>query len=213
VISDADVIVFLVEANYWTHEDEDVIQKLQATKSPIILVINKIDSIKEKAQLLPFIDKLQTKLDFADVLMISAKTADNVETLESKLIAFLPEGPHLFPDDKTTDKSIRFQIAELIREKLIQATEQEVPYASTVEIENYEQKDKIMDISAIIWVERDGQKPIVIGKNGERLKKIGTAARRDIEKLINQRVFLRLWVKVKDDWTNSERALRSLGYE
>lgn len=213
VISDADVIVFLVEANYWTHEDEDVIQKLQATKSPIILVINKIDSIKEKAQLLPFIDKLQTKLDFADVLMISAKTADNVETLESKLIAFLPEGPHLFPDDQITDKSIRFQIAELIREKLIQATEQEVPYASTVEIENYEQKDKIMDISAIIWVERDGQKPIVIGKNGERLKKIGTAARKDIEKLINQRVFLRLWVKVKDDWTNSERALRSLGYE
>lgn len=125
----------------------------------------------------------------------------------------MPEGEALYPEDQITDKSLRFQMAEMIREKLIQSTEEELPYATTVEIEHIEEGEKVTEISAIIWVERHGQKVIVIGKKGERLKKIGTSSRREIEKLIDKKVFLRLWVKIKEDWTDNETALRGLGYE
>jgi GTP-binding protein Era len=213
VIADADVIVFMVEADHWNKEDELVLTHLKNAKAPVILAINKVDQLKPKSLLLPLIDKLQNKFDFADIIPLSASYADNVSALETKIAEYLPEGPHLYPDEQVTDKNLRFQISELIREKLIHATEQEVPYSTTVEIENYEEKDKLVEISAIIWVERDGQKPIVIGKNGERLKLIGTKARKDIERLLSQKVFLRLWVKVKDKWTDDERALKSLGFE
>ncbi|MDR3477065.1 MAG: GTPase Era [Gammaproteobacteria bacterium] len=213
VIADADVVVFMVEADHWNKEDELVLTHLKEAKAPVILAINKIDELKPKSLLLPLINKLQNKFDFADIIPLSASYADNVSALEAKIAEYLPEGPHLYPDEQVTDKNLRFQISELIREKLIHATEQEVPYSTTVEIENYEEKDKLVEISAIIWVERDGQKPIVIGKNGERLKLIGTKARKDIERLLNQKVFLRLWVKVKDKWTDDERALKSLGFE
>jgi GTP-binding protein Era len=162
---------------------------------------------------LPLINKLKEKFEFADIVPLSARQNDNVIALQQLLVSFLPEGPFLFPADQVTDKPLRFQIAELIREKVIQSTGQEVPYSTTVEIENLEEKENLTEISAIIWVERDGQKAIVIGKAGERLKKIGTEARKDIQNLLGRKVFLRLWVKVKDNWTNDERALRSLGLE
>lgn len=213
VIMDADVIVFMIEATRLYDEDELVFKKLQSTKAPIILAINKIDKIKDKAHLLPFIEKLQEKLHFTHIIPISATKDENIAELESLIMQMLPEGPHLFPDDQITDKNTRFQVAELIREKLIRATGQEVPYSTTVEIESLKEEGKLINISAIIWVEREGQKAIVIGKEGERLKKIGTQARKDIEKLLESKVFLRLWVKVKDRWTDDERALKSLGFE
>jgi GTP-binding protein Era len=213
VMADADLILFMIEANHWDKEDDLVLSQLKKTKAPVILVLNKIDKLKDKAEVLPLIQKLQSRFDFSDIIPLSATKDDNVNALEKQITKFLPEGPHLFPDDCVTDKTIRFQVAEIIREKLIRATEQEVPYSTTVEIEHYEETEKLVDISAIIWVEREGQKPIVIGTKGERLKKIGTLARRDIEKLIDQKVFLRLWVKVKENWADDERALKSLGFQ
>jgi GTPase len=213
VIGDADVIIFMIEAGRFTHEDEQALEKLKHNTKPVILVINKIDKLKDKALLLPYIQKVQGKYTFADIVPLSARKTDNVDSLETVIAEFLPENPHFFPDDQVTDKPINFQIGELIREKLIQATEQELPYSTIVEIENLEDKTKFIEINAIIWVERDGQKPIVIGKDGERLKTIGTRARKDIEKLLDRKVFLRLWVKVKESWTDSERALKNFGYE
>jgi GTP-binding protein Era len=213
VMQDADVVLFMIEATRWDREDELVLEKLKKTKAPVILVLNKVDALDDRAEVLPLIIKLKEKYDFADIVPLSARQDDNVAALQQLLVKFLPEGPYLFPEDQLTDKSVRFQIAELIREKVIQFTEQEVPYSTTVEIENVEEKEKLTEISAIIWVERDGQKPIVIGKNGERLKHIGTLARKDIQNLLGRKVFLRLWVKVKDSWTDDERALRSLGFE
>ncbi|MES2218494.1 MAG: GTPase Era [Pseudomonadota bacterium] len=213
VIGDADVILFMIEAGRFGREDAQALEKLQHVTKPVILVINKIDKLKDKALLLPFIEKVSIKFPFADVVPLSAKNADNVDALETVIAKFLPENPHFFPDDQITDKPINFQIGELIREKLIQATEQELPYSTIVEIENMEDKTKFIEINAIIWVERDGQKPIVIGKDGERLKKIGTRARKDIETLLERKVFLRLWVKVKASWTDNERALKNFGYE
>jgi GTP-binding protein Era len=215
VIPDADVIIFMVEAPRWTAEDELVLQRLQSAeiKAPVILVINKVDELKDKRLLLPFIQKLSEKYTFDQVIPLSALHNDNVAVLEAEVNKDLPEGPHLFPDDQVTDKNERFQIAELIREKVIQLTEKELPFSTSVQIESLEDKPNIIEISAIIWVEREGQKAIVIGQNGERLKKIGTRARKDIEILLAKKVFLRLWVKVKEKWTEDQDALKSLGYE
>ena len=216
VIPDADVIIFMIEAGHFKEDDELVLDKLKETKAPVILVLNKVDLLKDKGRLLPFINELKEKFNFAEIVPLSAKKAkksDNVAELEEMIMKFLPKGPHFFPDDQITDKNERFQVAEIIREKLIRETEQELPYTTTVIIESFKTEEKLISISAIIWVEREGQKPIVIGKNGERLKKIGTQARKEIEKLLGNKVFLRLWVKVKDDWTDDERALGSLGYE
>ncbi|OGT59821.1 MAG: GTPase Era [Gammaproteobacteria bacterium RIFCSPHIGHO2_12_FULL_43_28] len=213
VMLDADVVIFIIDATRWQSEDDMVLEKLKACDKPVILVINKIDLVKDKAALLPHIDKLKNKFSFAHIIPVSAMNADNLESLESEISQLLPEGPALFPEDQVTDKTIRFQIAEIIREKLIYATEQELPYSTTVEIEQFKQEEKLTEIGAVIWVERQGQKAIVIGKKGLMLKKIGTLARREIEKLLDTKVFLRLWVKVKEDWTDNDKAMRSLGYE
>lgn len=213
VIVDADVIVFMIEAGRWLEEDELILEKLSRTQAPVILTINKVDKLKDKTQLLPFIEKIHSKYAFTQIVPISAAKNDNLVDLDLAIKKYLPEGPHLFPDDQWTDKSPRFQAAELVREKIIRATGQEVPYSTVVEIEQFKEEEKLIRISAIIWVERPGQKIIIIGKEGEKLKKIGTHARKDIEALLNKKVFLRLWVKVKDSWTNDERALKSLGFE
>lgn len=213
ILFDADVIIFLIEAPVWRGEDELVLKKLQKSDKPIILAVNKIDLLKDKTELLPVIERLKDKLNFAHIIPISAKNGANTDLLEEEIVKLLPKGPRLFPEDQITDKSIRFQVSEIIREKLIQATEQELPYTTSIEIEQFKQDEKLTEIGAIIWVERAGQKIIIIGKKGERLKKIGTAARREIETLIDSKVFLRLWVKVKERWTDDEKALRSLGYE
>lgn len=213
VIDDADVIIFIVEACQWDNDDEVALGKLAQTKAPVILVVNKVDLIKDKSRLLPFIDKLQSLYQFKEIVPLSAKKADNVSALEKIINHLLPENPFFFPEEQLTDKNERFQVAEIIREKLIKETEQELPYTTTVILESMTDEEKLVRINAVIWVEREGQKPIVIGKNGERLKKISTQARKDIEKLLSKKVFLRVWVKVKDDWTDDERALGGLGYE
>lgn len=213
VIFDADVIVFMVDATHWREEDDLVLSKLKDTDKPVILAINKIDKLNDKAELLPLMNKLKEKFAFAQMIPISAIDADNTVALEKEITKLLPEGEALYPEDQLTDKSLRFQVAEIIREKIIQATEEEIPYTTSVEIEQYIEGEKLTEIGAVIWVERTGQKAIVIGKGGAVLKKIGTLARRDIEKLIAGKVFLRLWVKVKEHWTDDAKALKSLGYE
>lgn len=213
VILDANVILFIIEALRFNEDDELILRKLTETKAPVILVINKVDKVKDKSKLLPFINELKEKYAFNQIIPMSARKMNNVTELETFIMKHLPEGPHFYPDEQVTDKNEKFQVAELIREKLIQATEEELPYSTTVVIESFEDEEKIAKISAIIWVEREGQKPIVIGKDGERLKKIGTLARKDIQILLGKKVFLRLWVKVKSDWTDDERVLQSLGYE
>lgn len=212
VIPDADVIIFMIEALVWRDDDELTLEKLHTISTPVLLVINKVDAVKEKNHLLPFIDKVKDKFPFKEIIPLSAKKKENVTALEKIIAALLPEGPFLFPEDQITDKSTRFQVAELIREKILQTTHQELPYSTSVEIESFEMKNNIMHIHAIIWVEREGQKSIVIGKDGERLKKMSTEARIEIEKIVAKKVFLRVWVKMKKGWSDDEKALRSLGY-
>lgn len=213
VIHDVDVIVFMIDATSWRSEDELVLKKLADTDKPVILAINKVDLLADKAELLPIITTLNEKYPFAHIVPISAQDGINTPALEKEIAKLLPEGPAFFPEDQVTDKSVRFQVAEIIREKLIQQTEEELPYTTAIEIEQFQEGEKLTEISAVIWVERQGQKVIVIGKKGARLKKIGIQARRDIEKLVDNKVFLRLWVKVKEHWTDDDKALRSLGYE
>lgn len=213
VLLGADIIIFMIVANKWHKEDQLVLGKLQTINKPVLLVLNKVDLIKEKAQLLPWIEKMQAKFGFTHIIPLSALRDDNIDVLEKTIVQLLPESPQLYPDEQITDKSVRFQLAEIIREKIILTTHQELPYATAVEIEHFQQEDKCIHINAIIWVERAGQKIIIIGKKGEQLKKIGTKARREIETLLKQKVFLRVWVKIKDHWTDDERALKSLGYE
>ena len=213
VLHDADVIVFMIDAVSWRSEDDLVLYKLKHTNKPVILAINKVDLLKDKAALLPVIERIKEKYPFRHIVPISALDADNLAVLEKEIAVLLPPGPMLFPEDQYTDKSVRFQAAEIIREKIIQSTEEELPYAITVEIEEFKQEESLTEISAVIWVERQGQKIIVIGKKGARLKKVGIQARRELEKLVGTKVFLRLWVKIKENWTDDDRALRSLGYE
>lgn len=212
-MQDADVIVFMVDATSWRAEDDLVLDKLKHSDKPVILVINKIDLMPDRRHLLPVIEKLKEKFNFQDIVPISALDDDNLSALEETIAGLMPEGPQLYPEDQITDKSLRFQVAEVIREKLINATEEEIPYAMTVEVEEFTQEGELTKIGAVIWVERQGQKGIVIGKKGALLKKVGTAARRELERLIGTKVFLRLWVKVKDNWTDDDKAMRSLGYE
>lgn len=212
VIPDANCVLFVVEALKWTDDDELVLSKFKNALSPVILVVNKIDSVGDKKELLPYLDTLKNKFSFAHIIPISATRAENVACLEQEIDKYLPVGPHLYPDDQITDKNLKFQVAEIVREKVILSTEQEVPYCTTVEVEEWTVEEKRVVIGVLIWVEREGQKLIVIGNKGERLKRIGTDARKEIEALIKQRVFLRLWVKVKERWTDDDRAMRQLGY-
>lgn len=211
-IHDVDVIVFMVDQLRWTNEDEFVLEKVKSAGIPVILVINKVDKISKKDLLLPYIGELSQKMDFADVIPLSAEKGDNVEALEQKVAGLLSLSVPYFPEDQITDKSERFLAAELVREKLMRMLGQELPYALTVEIEKFKMQNNVLHISAIIWVERQGQKKIVIGKDGEQLKTVGRQARIDMEKLFDQKVYLQLWVKVREGWSDDERALRSFGY-
>ncbi len=209
---DVDVVVFLVEAMRWTDEDELVIKRLQHISTPVVLAVNKVDLIKKKEELLPFIEKIKNKYEFKDIIPLSAKKGDNIEGFEKIISNYLPPSEAFYAEDQITDRSERFMAAEIIREKLTRNLTQELPYNLTVEIEKFTQDGKLLDIAAIIWVERDNQKAIIIGKNGAKLKDMGTKARIDMEKMFGQKVFLQLWVKVKSGWSDDERALNSLGY-
>ena len=209
---DVDVIVLLVDAMRWTDEDELVIKRLENVKTPVVLAVNKIDLLKKKEDLLPFIEKIKNKYEFADIIPVSAIKGDNTEGFEKTILNYLPTSEAFYDEDQITDRSSRFMAAEIIREKLTRNLTQELPYNLTVEIEKFEKNGKILDISAIIWVERDNQKAIIIGKKGSKLKDMGMKARIDMEKLFQDKVFLELWVKVKSGWSDDERALNSLGY-
>ena len=212
VLADVDILLFVVQAGVFNREDQLVLKKIIDSGRPVILAINKIDTLEDKAELLPFIEEISAKHDFADVMPVSAKQGSQVEALEKLLLQMLPEGENIFPDDQLTDRSERFFAAELIREQVTRQYHMELPYAATVEIEQFKEEGKMYRISAIIWVERPGQKNILIGKQGEALKQVGTQARKAMEKFYDRKVFLQLWVKVKNSWSNDETALARLGY-
>lgn len=207
-----DVVVFVVEGMAWRDDDEWALQKVSKIGIPIILLINKVDTIKDKGKLLPFINELNAKHSFSRIIPVSAKTGKNLDLFEQIAAEFIPEGDFLYDPDQFTDRNLRFLVAEIIREKLIRLLGKEIPYALTVEVERYKEKPKIIDIDALILIDKASQKSIVIGKSGEKLKQVGSLARKDIEKLVEKKVFLRLWVKVKSGWADDEKALRSLGY-
>jgi GTP-binding protein Era len=212
VLADVDVVVFIVEALRWLPDDELVLKKLTGLDCPVILAINKIDALASREQLLPELEALARKRDFAEIIPISASKGTNVAALETVIETLLPEAPPFFPEDQVTDRSERFLVAELIREKLFRKLARELPYGLTVEVESFRREPRITHIHALIWVERQSQKNIVIGRQGALLKEVGQQARRDIEALIGSKVNLKLWVKVKEGWADDERALHSLGY-
>ena len=211
-LADVDVVVFLVDGLHWLPDDELVLQKLRQLHCPVILAVNKIDLLASREVLLPGLQVLAEKYAFEQIIPISAGKGDNVAALEAAIEGLLPEAPPLFPEDQVTDRSVRFLAAELVREKLFRKLGKELPYGLTVEIEQYREEASITHIHALIWVERQSQKSIVIGRQGRVLKEIGQQARRDIEELIDGRVNLKLWVKLKEGWADDERALHSLGY-
>jgi len=207
-----DLVLFVIEAGRWTAEDDMVLTRLAEVTVPVILVVNKVDKFPDKTTLLPLLADLAKKRNFAEVVPVSALKDSNLPSLRKQVPRYLPEGEAIFEQDQLTDRSQRFLAAEIVREKLMRNLGEELPYALTVEIEQFKEEGGVYDIAAVIWVERDGQKKIVIGKGGAGLKLVGQQAREDMEKLFQYRVFLRLWVKVKEGWSDDERALRSLGY-
>ncbi|WP_386071081.1 GTPase Era [Tahibacter sp. UC22_41] len=213
-IEEVDVLVHVVEAGRWNDEDERVWQALKTAGKPVLLAINKIDTLKSRDALLPFIATATQGRDYAAVLLVSARRADGLKELEREIVARLPLAPPVYGEDEITDRSERFLAAELVREQLMRQLGQELPYSCTVEIEQYgEREDGVAEIGAVIWVERAGQKAIVIGAAGARLKEVGTAARLAMERLFERRVFLKLWVRVRENWSDDEAALKRFGYE
>lgn len=211
-LKDVDVVIFVVDRTRWTEEDQLVLDRVQYVQGPLILAINKTDRIEDKADLMPHLEWLQKQLPNAEIVPISAQQGHNLDALEGLIAQHLPENDHFFPEDQITDRSSRFLAAELIREKIMRQLGAELPYQITVEIEEFKQQGKTLHIHGLILVERDGQKKIIIGDKGERIKRIGTEARKDMELLFDSKVMLNLWVKVKGGWSDDERALRSLGY-
>ncbi len=212
-LAEVETIVFLVEGTHWTHDDEMVLNKIKNSGAPCVLVVNKIDNIQDRDSLLPHLQKLGAMHNFADIVPISASKGENVAAIKNICFNALPEGDFWFPEDYITDRSSRFMASEILREKLIRFTGDELPYSTTVEIEQFKIDDKgILHINALVLVERTTQKRMVIGNKGEKLKVIGQEARRDMENLFERKVFLETWVKVKSGWADDERALRSLGY-
>lgn len=211
-LGEVSVVLWLVEALRWQEEDEQVLEVLEQITLPVILGVNKIDKVKPKSQLLPYLQTIAEKRKFTEIFPISASKNKQLTELETKITQLLPVGIPLFPEEYITDRSERFLVAELIREKLVRCLGAELPYRITVQLDHFSQRKTITHLSAIIWVERSSQKAIVIGKAGKMLKKVGETARQDIEILLAQKVFLQLWVKVRQGWCNDEQALQQFGY-
>lgn len=211
-LAGVDLIVWVVDPWAWHPENDLVLEQLKAVRCPVILAANKVDQCQDKSVLLPFLEDAAKRYDFAAIVPVSALRGINLERLEDNIMDLLPEGDPIYPEDQITDRPERFFAAEIIREKLIRSLGQEVPHALTVQIEQYKEQQGIIHIHGIIWVEREGQKTIVIGKQGEMIKKIGQRARQDLEKVLEKKVYLNLWVKVKKGWSDNERALQNLGY-
>ncbi len=213
-IREVDINVLVVDGTLWNEDDELALKYAINSKLPTVLFVNKIDNVKDKAKLLPHLQELSSRHDFVEVIPGSAEKGDNVDVLRKKLFEAMPPGEYYFPEDSVTDRSSRFLAAEILREKIMRHSGNEIPYSVTVEIEKFEFDEKgTAHINGLILVERNGQKAIVIGHKGERLKVIGRDARKEMERLFDCKVYLETWVKVKDGWADDERALRSLGYD
>ena len=211
-LHDVDVVVFVVEGTRWEEDDDWVLEKLKRLSCPIILAVNKIDRVVDKTDLLPHLQALSVKAEFAELIPICAKNGDHLQQLETAVRSRLPVSPPCYPENQVTDRSERFQAAELVREKLFRKLGEEIPYGLAVEIERFRTEKNTLRIYALIWVEKESHKAIVIGNKGSRLKQVGSEARADMERIFGQNVYLQLWVKVKEGWADDEQALRSLGY-
>jgi len=207
-----DLALLIVTADRWRTEDEYPLSLARHASCPVVLVMNKVDRLKDRRQLLPFIEQLSTKMTFADIVPVSARSGENVDALEKLLPRYLPVQPPIYPPEQLTDKSERFLAAELVREQIFRRYGQEVPYSTAVEIETFKQEKSLLRIGATIWVDKPGQKPILIGAKGEGLKLIGRHARLEMQKVFGQKIYLELWVKVRRGWADNDQALHSLGY-
>lgn len=213
VIRDVDAVIFVVDRGSWNKEDELVAEALQGHSGQLIIAVNKSDLLESKNKLLPVLETLQKRFPEAEIVPVSALTAENIELLENLIVERIPYSEFYFPDDQITDRSERFMVAEIIREKLMRQLGDEVPYSASIQIDRFERTSKVVHIAATIFVEREGQKSILIGSGGSKLKRIGSDARIDIERLLDRKIMLTNWVKVKSGWSDSERALKSLGYD
>lgn len=212
-LGDVELIIFVVEGMHWTKDDEMIVNKLKNSAVPVLLAINKIDNVTDKTRFLPHITMLNEQMYFGDIVLISAKNNEGIDTIISIVKQHIPEGEYHFPEDYITDRSQRFIASEIIREKLIRFLGDELPYSVTVEIERFVVNEHSgYDIYGFIFVAREGQKKIVIGNKGQKIKQIGIEARRDMQAFFNRKVYLELWIKVKSDWDDDERALRNFGY-
>ncbi len=212
VLRDVDVVVWMTDRASWNEDDEKARDAMRELGCPLIIAVNKIDLLAGQDVLVKKLTELAENFPDAELVPISATTGENVSALEALVNAVMPPGPFLFPDDQITDRSVRFMVAETVREKIIRQLGEELPYAVTVQVDEFKDDGKTIHIDMTVYVERQGQKVILIGKSGQRLKRIGADARTDIESLLSRKVMLNLWVKVKSGWSDDERALRSLGY-
>jgi len=212
-LEDADLVVLVVEALRWTSEDELALERIVRAARPAISAVNKIDRVRPRERLLPYLAELGARHAFLAIVPVSALRGGNVVDLRDTIAAHLPLGPALFPQGELTDRGVSFRIAETIREKLTLELNQEVPYGIAVEVERMTEEDGVLTVDAAIWVDREGQKPIVIGARGERLKRVGRAARLALNEMLGRRLHLNLWVKVRENWADNARALRELGVE
>jgi len=212
-LADADLVLLVVEAMKWTSEDQLALERIASSGRAAMAIVNKMDKVKPPERALPYVAELAARLAFLEVVPCSALGEHNLDRLTQLIARHLPESPQLFPVEQVTDRDIRFRIAETVREKLTLELNEEVPYGIAVEVEQLTEEDGQLVSSVIIWVDRDGQKPIVIGAKGERLKRVGSAARRELNAALDKRLHLVLWVKVRADWGDDARALKSLGLE
>ena len=212
-LDEADLVVLVVEALVWNAEDELVLQRIARAGRPVLVAVNKVDRVKPRERLLPYLAELGARHEFLALVPVSALKERNLEDLRDSIAARLPVSAPLFPDGELTDRGIQFRIAEMIREKLTLELNQEVPYGIAVEVERLAEEDGQLNVDAAIWVDREGQKPIVIGAKGQRLKRVGTSARLALNGLLGRRLHLTLWVKVRENWADNARALRELGLE
>lgn len=210
---EVDAVIFVVQAMSWTEDDQRAFEMVNKSEAPVFMVVNKVDQVKEKTKLLPFMEGLPKPEKLRELIPLSARNGKNVDVLEKMLIEIVPDGQHQFDADDFTDRSMRFLASELVREQLTRMLAQELPYSLSVEIEQFEVEENLYRVGAVIWVEKSSQKGIVIGKGGAQLKDIGTRSRKAMETLFGQKVFLQMWVKVKEGWADDLRALQSLGYD
>ena len=212
-LKDADIIVFVVDKTLWTDEEDWVLQQIVHAKVPTIVVLNKIDQIENKAVLLPFAKNLEEKIPNSNIVPLSALKSKNLDLLEEVIVKNLPAREHIYAEDTVTDRSMRFMAAEIVREKITRQLGAELPHQVAVEIEEFVEAADLITISALVLVEREGQKRILIGEKGDRLKQIGQQARQDMQQMFDSKIMLNLWVKVKSGWSDDNRALKSLGLD